>query len=870
MKEALAPLCLCFNLTCSFSSRKRIRLPNSVEMKRSFTLLFCLCLVFLFFSTTLKAQQTFKTTSESVIGLLEYLPQGYNSNSNKYPLVIFLHGVGERGANSTDRATLEGTINLVAKLGPPLHAKNGHNFPFVLISPQLKNNYGSFPMWYVMEVIDWAKKTHRIDEKRIHITGLSMGGGGAWTAIQDYPRLFASAAPVCGGFNSTAKASAIAAENLPVWAFHGDADTTVPLSRTSVMVNAINACSPTPNPKAKLTVYPGVKHDAWGRAYRPDNTYHNPNVFDWMMSQVNTKNGGNSIPTANAGADKTYSGVSSITLSGSGTDPDGSIASYSWSKMSGPAATFSNASAASTSVSVTAGTYMFRLTVKDNFGNTDTDYVRIVVSSSTTNKPPTANAGADVTVKLPTSSVKLTGSGSDADGTIASYAWTKVSGGTASLANANTNTLNASGLVEGIYVFRLTVKDNAGASHYDEVKVTVTKTNQAPTANAGADVAITLPTSSVKLTGSGTDNDGTIASYAWTKVSGGTASLLNANTNTLTASSLVAGTYIFRLTVKDNSGASAYDDVKVVVNTSSTNQKPNVTAGNDINLVAPAHSAYVYGKASDPDGTISSYAWTKVSGGAATMSSTNKSTLIVSGLTVGTYVFRLTVKDNSGNVAYDDAQITVTSSSNPTPSPSPAPSPSPTNQTPTVNGGPDIMLIVPASTARLYGKATDSDGSIASYAWTKVSGGVANLSNANTPDLIAWGLKEGTYIFRLTAKDNKGASAYDDVKVVVTKTTSGTSVPVSGNKPPVVNAGSDVTLLLPGTTARLYGKATDPEGGSMTYQWTKVSGPAGNLSDAKTVNLVAWKLVAGTYVFRLTAKDQYGATAYDDVRVVVK
>lgn len=873
MTTAHAPTCLYFSLTDSFLCRLRVRLPNSVEMKRSFTLLFCICSALVFFSTTsLKAQQTFKTTSETVIGLLEYLPDGYNSNSNKYPLVIFLHGVGERGANSTDRATLESTIHLVAKLGPPLHAKNGHKFPFVMVSPQLKNNYGSFPVWYIMEVIEWAKKTHRIDEKRIHITGLSMGGGGTWNSIQDYPRLFASAAPVCGATNSTAKASVIAAENLPVWAFHGDADTTVPLSRSSVMVNAINACSPTPNPKAKMTVYPGVKHDAWGRAYRADHTYHNPNVFDWMMAQVNTKNGGNAIPTANAGADKTYSGVSSITLTGSGTDSDGSISSYSWSKMSGPAATISNASAASTSVAVSAGTYMFRLTVKDNFGNTDTDYVKIVVSSTSSNKPPVANAGADVTVTLPTSSVKLTGSGSDSDGTIASYAWTKVSGGTASLANANTNALTASGLVEGAYVFRLTVKDNSGASHSDDVKVTVTKTNQAPTANAGADVTVTLPTTSVKLVGSGRDNDGTIASYAWTKVSGGTASLSNANTTTLTASGLVAGTYVFRLTVKDNNGASGYDDVRVVVNTSTVNQKPDVTAGKDITLISPAHSAYVYGKATDPDGTISSYAWTKISGGAATMTSTNKSTLIVSNLTVGTYVFRLTVKDNSGNVAYDDAQVTVISSSNQVPS-KPAPTnPAPTNPAPTVNGGPDIMLIVPASTARLNGQASSQGGSISSYTWTKVSGGTANLSNANTPNLTAWALKEGTYTFRLTVKDNKGATAYDDVKVVVTKTTSSASTipPPASNRPPVVNAGSDVTLVLPATTARLYGKATDPEGNSMTYQWTKVSGPAGNLSDAKTPNLVAWKLVAGTYVFRLTARDQYGATAYDDVRVVVR
>src|SRR5690606_8443926 len=167
-------------------------------MRRSKSFLSCLCLVFVLFSSApILAQQTFQTTNETTIGLLQYLPKDYNSNSNKYPLVIFLHGIGERGANSTNKSTLQGTINLVAKIGPPQYAKDGHNFPFILISPQLKNNYGTWPTWYILEVINWAKNTLRVDEKRIHITGLSLGGGGAWTMLEDYSKLFASGSPVC-------------------------------------------------------------------------------------------------------------------------------------------------------------------------------------------------------------------------------------------------------------------------------------------------------------------------------------------------------------------------------------------------------------------------------------------------------------------------------------------------------------------------------------------------------------------------------------------------------------------------------------------------------------------------------------------------
>lgn len=188
-------------------------------------------------------------------------------------------------------------------------------------------------------------------------------------------------------------------------------------------------------------------------------------------------------------------------------------------------------------------------------------------TSATTNKPPVANAGADKMITA--SSTAFTGSGTDPDGTIVSYSWSKVSGGNATLGNATTATLSISGLVAGSYTFRLTVKDNAGATASDDVILIV---NKVPVVNAGVDKSITLPTNSVAFGGSASDSDGSIASYLWTKVSGGTATLANANTATLTASGLVAGTYTFRLTAKDNRGSTAYDDVVLTVNT--TGVKP--------------------------------------------------------------------------------------------------------------------------------------------------------------------------------------------------------------------------------------------------------------------------------------------------------
>jgi predicted esterase len=532
--------------------------------------------------TTVLAQQVFKTTPKSVIGYLEYVPQDYNSNTNKYPIVIFLHGIGERGANSTDPAVLATTINNVAKLGPPASVKAGYQFPFMLISPQLKNNYGTWPAWYVMEVINHVKTYLKVDERRIYLTGLSLGGGGVWMTGQDYSALFAAIAPVCGGYNTPSKACNIAGENLPVWAFHGDKDTVVPMSKTINMVNAINNCTPKPSPLAKLTIYPGIAHNAWTNAYKTDNTIHNPNVYQWMLSYTNTKNNGNNIPVANAGADVTKALASTLTLTGAGSDIDGSIVGYTWKQVSGPSvSTLTNSlSATVTLANLKAGDYIFSLQVKDNSGNTDTDYVKLTVgASATTNVLPVANAGADQTITLPANSVTMTGSGTDSDGTISSYAWTKVSGSTATLSGATTNKLTASSLVSGSYVFRLTVTDNKGGKKSDDVTVTVktattTTTNAAPVANAGPNKIVYSPATSVTLSGSATDSDGSIVSYKWTQYQGAACTFTGATTPTLSVTGLKPGDYYFRLTVTDDKGATDYDNMLVSVKSTTASFTP--------------------------------------------------------------------------------------------------------------------------------------------------------------------------------------------------------------------------------------------------------------------------------------------------------
>ncbi|MFZ6012053.1 MAG: PKD domain-containing protein [Bacteroidota bacterium] len=604
-------------------------------------------LLMFIFSGTL-AQQTVKITTSGT-GYLEYLPADYGSNSNKYPVVISLHGVKERGPDTNDFSILQSSVLNVANVGLPKYVKQGKQYSFILISPQLKNCYSNWPADYVIDVLNHCKKYLRIDENRVYLTGLSLGGGGVWTTGNAYPATFAAIAPICGNRNTPSEACDIAAVNLPVWAFHGDADAVVNYTVTTKMINAINACSPKPNPLAKVTIYPDLGHIIWDKAYNESN------LLSWMLSFSKGSTPSNQAPVAHAGSDITkILPANSATIQGSATDGDGTITSYAWSQVSGPstATTTGKGSPSITVSALIAGTYTFRLKVTDNDGATDTDDVKVTVQTG--NIAPTVSAGSDKTITLPTNACSMHGTASDSDGTIASYSWSKVSGGAATLSGTNTADLQASGLVEGSYSFKLTVKDNDGASKSDNVTVTVkSSTNVSPVANAGGDKLIRLPVDATTLSGSGNDPDGTISKYAWTKSSGPICNMVYEDRPSVKLSDLVSGTYVFKLTVTDNKGAIDTDFVTVTVS-----HPPVAYAGPDKSVTLPG-SVNLNGSGSDSDGTISKYLWSKYSGPVATISNTSSPSITITNLQPGTYVFKLAVTDNKGLQAYDYATVTV-------------------------------------------------------------------------------------------------------------------------------------------------------------------------------------------------------------------
>lgn len=193
---------------------------------------------------------------------LLYLPSGYEDSDKDWPLLVFLHGLGERGPD----------INKVKMHGPPKLIEQGQQFPFIVVSPQCpEGSWWTYETDKILALIDEITETYRVDKSRVYLTGLSMGGFGTWAVAAVNPDRFAAIAPVCGGGYPFLAANL---KDVPVWAFHGRADSVVPVEKSKGMVDAVNQAGG----HAKLTVYPNVGHDSWTE------TYNNEELYQWFSS----------------------------------------------------------------------------------------------------------------------------------------------------------------------------------------------------------------------------------------------------------------------------------------------------------------------------------------------------------------------------------------------------------------------------------------------------------------------------------------------------------------------------------------------------------------------------------------------------------
>jgi predicted peptidase len=197
---------------------------------------------------------------------LLFLPAGYEANSKRrWPLILFLHGAGERGTN----------LALVTKHGPPKIDTLQTNFPFIVVSPQCPED----KIWsndLLLALLDDIENRYAVDTHRVYLTGISMGGFGTWSLGLSHPERFAAIAPICGGgdFITPYLADKLQLKRLAVWAFHGAKDPVVPLEESQRLVNYLKKLEVR---EVNFTIYPEAGHDSWTQAYA------NPKLYEWFL-----------------------------------------------------------------------------------------------------------------------------------------------------------------------------------------------------------------------------------------------------------------------------------------------------------------------------------------------------------------------------------------------------------------------------------------------------------------------------------------------------------------------------------------------------------------------------------------------------------
>ena len=212
-----------------------------------------------------QVEQSLEVSDGGQIPYLLYLPEGCKvgkAGKKRWPLLLFLHGAGERGDN----------IELVKKHGPPKLVEKKQDLPFILVSPQCPRGgwWGPGPLGALLDEIV-AK--YPVDTDRICVTGLSMGGFGTWSLAAAQPGRLAAIVPICGGGNP---ASAPKIKEIPTRVFHGGRDRVVPVRRSQAMVDALKKAGAK---DVQLTVYPEAGHDSWTK------TYADPKLYEWLLRQ---------------------------------------------------------------------------------------------------------------------------------------------------------------------------------------------------------------------------------------------------------------------------------------------------------------------------------------------------------------------------------------------------------------------------------------------------------------------------------------------------------------------------------------------------------------------------------------------------------
>ncbi|ENN76928.1 hypothetical protein D910_07061 [Dendroctonus ponderosae] len=350
----------------------------------------------------------------------------------------------------------------------------------------------------------------------------------------------------------------------------------------------------------------------------------------------------------------------------SSTDDDG-IISWHWELQQGPLGyqpELKDSSTLQLNDLTKPGNYSFKLTVTDTDKATSSSIANITVLA-VTDYPPEANAGEHKVIYLPHNNITLNGSLSTDDHAITTWEWTKSADDaqkTVDMQNTRTPYLQLSNLQEGVYTFTLKVMDSANQSSTAQVHVFVKPpTNKPPFADAGANTTISLPQTWAVVDGSNSTDDNHITLFKWEQIEGpSTVIFENASLSKTNVTGLTKGVYTLKLSVTDDNNNVANDLTYIIVN-QNKNQKPTANAGPDLVLELPVNGIVLNGSNSKDDWEIVKWQWTRdeksLAIGNIVEHSDESPVLILTDVSVGTYIFNLTVYDKQG--LSDTATVSV-------------------------------------------------------------------------------------------------------------------------------------------------------------------------------------------------------------------
>lgn len=691
-------------------------------MKKLLTI-FCLFVSFLAEAQGPQTAIYVKINTVDTIPALIYLPNEYaDSSTKKYAILIFFHGTGE-ASSTPNLAKIYNNTNLAG--GPAYfiahgqwptagftNPSDGKIYKFIVVSPQAKSY--SVANTQIPYLLTDLKNKYRIDTNRIYLTGLSAGGDG----LENYcfhtnvtPNYKAAAIVPMSAATSNPSASpqwaqAIVADSVKAWAF-GDAGNNPgdPFGTyEQTLIGQMNAIAPG---IGRFTTYNGG-HCCWDNFYNPNykETINgvSMNPYEWMLQYTRSAGvaGGNQPPSVSASASSGTITLptSSVTLTASASDVDGTISSYSWTKVFGGAYAFSTPSNSSTSViNLTAGAYQFRVTVTDNQGATASAVVNVQVNPAGTSFVDTLNVNIygnsdpynasnwndwNISSSLSIAALKYRGGSTSAIGAILS-AQTSYADNTSGYTgfsmcpdkvgrygsySGSSRTLTLSGL-DNSKVYDI-VLYSSRSGRTDSSAFTINGTRYAVYHGNNKSTAVTF--SSIYPTGGNivvTIANGT----------GGAFNYLNG----------------FSIIEKTPTGGA-------------TNQCPIAAAGQDQTITLPTNNVTLNGTGSTDDHTIASYRWKKLNGTGGTIVDSTAASTDFTGLAAGSYSVELKVTDDSACVRRDTMQITVNAASN-TP--------------PIASAGGNKTIKLPATSITVDANASSDDGSIVGYMWETISGPTA-------------------------------------------------------------------------------------------------------------------------------------------------